>query len=109
MNLHDKKGSKRVDVPFALMCCILVDSPSARLTNFPEIETAQVKMCMRSCADQINGVVDDGAATPKKCLRLDYSDLSSYELFVFCGTTGSLLVPKGFTFVGWFRTNVRTP
>jgi len=40
MNLHDKKGSKRVDVPFALMCCILVDSPSARLTNFPEIETA---------------------------------------------------------------------
>lgn len=66
-------------------------------------------MCMRSCADQINGVVDDGAATPKKCLRLDYSDLSSYELFVFCGTTGSLLVPKGFTFVGWFRTNVRTP
>ena len=36
-------------------------------------------MCMRSCADQINGVVDDGAATPKK--RLDYSDLGSYGLF----------------------------
>lgn len=48
-------------------------------------------MCMRSCADQINGVVDDGAATPKKCLRLDYSDVSSYELCVFCGTTGSLV------------------
>eukprot|EP00434_Breviolum_minutum_P010399 symbB.v1.2.009173.t1/scaffold579.1/size184598/7 len=28
-----------------------------------------VKMCMRSCADQINGVVDDGAATPKKSKR----------------------------------------
>ena len=66
-------------------------------------------MCMRSCADQINGVVDDGAATPKKCLRLDYSDVSSYKLCVFCGTTGSLLVPKGFTFVLLFRTNVRTP
>ena len=24
-------------------------------------------MCMRSCADQINGVVDDAASTPKKC------------------------------------------
>ena len=42
---------------------------------------------MRSCADQINGVVDDGASTPKK--RLDYSDLGSYGLFVFFyGTTG---------------------
>lgn len=27
-----------------------------------------VKMCMRSCVDQINGVVDD-AATPKKSKR----------------------------------------
>lgn len=28
-------------------------------------------MCMRSCADQINGVVDDAASTPKKCLRVE--------------------------------------
>lgn len=28
-----------------------------------------VKMCMRSCADQINGVVDDAASTPKKSKR----------------------------------------
>ena len=32
---------------------------------------SEVKMCMRSCADQINGVVDDAASTPKKCLRVE--------------------------------------
>ena len=30
-------------------------------------DSSEVKMCMRSCADQINGVVDDAASTPKKC------------------------------------------
>lgn len=37
-----------------------------------------VKMCMRSCADQINGVVDDAASTPKKSKRPRH-ELTMYQ------------------------------
>ena len=51
-------------ISFSIVIVTITNQWSSQVDLRPR--EPKVKMCMRSCADQINGVVDDAASTPKK-------------------------------------------
>lgn len=61
-----EKGEESIEI---ITCSEAVSQDQREILQERQLINNPVKMCMRSCADQINGVVDDGASTPKKSKR----------------------------------------